>query len=182
MIHFKSHEFKLEMMKRVLSVIFIIAILTTMTTVTAIDMMPDAEAFKKGSGVYNPKYGSATAGIVCGDMLCSEMGHTKSSDMSITKTKSTITQTSSGSIIVDSIMGATIKGTEMDRQSGTVTVSINAQDDGNIMLNLSSTVNDVFMVIVDDEEWDDTHIDRNQVKVYFYAGAEKIEIIGNVIG
>jgi len=35
------------------------------------------------------------------------------------------------------------------------------------------------MVIVDGEEWDDAHIDDNDVKFYFFAGIEKIEIIGN---
>ena len=173
----------LELMKRVFSVTFMIAILVTMAVVTTVAHMPDAEAFQKGQGVYNSKHGSATKGIVCGDRLCSEIGQVKSSDVSAMKTKSPQhTPMSIGAISVDSVTGATIKDTMIDKQSEAVIVSIDAHDDGKIMLNLPSTVSDVFMVIVDGEEWDDAYIDENEVKIYFYAGAEKIEIIGNVLG
>ena len=73
MIQFKLHLTKLDPMKRVFSVTFMIAILATMAVVSGMEMMPEAEAFKKGQGVYNSKYGSATKGIVCGDRLCSEI-------------------------------------------------------------------------------------------------------------
>lgn len=169
-------------MKRIFSVTVMIVILATMAVVSAIYTMPEAEAFKKGKGVYNQKYGSATKRIVCGDRLCSEMEPVGSSDVSVTKIKSPIMPMQVGAISIDSVIGATIKNTEIDRQSGTVIVSIDAQDDGKIMLNLPSTVKDVFMVIVDGEEWDDAYIDGNKIKVYFYAGTEKIEIIGNILG
>ena len=55
-------------------------------------------------------------------------------------------------------------------------------DDGKIKLNLPSGISEAFMVIVDGEEWNDAYIDGNHVKVYFHAGAEKIEIIGNSSG
>ena len=29
------------------------------------------------------------------------------------------------------------------------------------------------------KKWDDAHIDRDKVKVYFHAGAEQIEISGS---
>ena len=181
MIQFKLNNHKTEHMKYTFSVIFMIAILATMTIVAAIDIMPEAEAFKKSKGVYNPKYGSQTKGIVCGDKLCSEITEAASSGMSITKLKTSPTmQMSSGIVSVDSVVGATVKDTQLNRQSGTITVSIDAYDDGKITLNLSSSLKDAFMVIVDGEEWDDAHIDGNNVKVYFYAGTEKIEIIGNV--
>jgi len=45
--------------------------------------------------------------------------------------------------------------------------------------SLPHSIQDVFMVIVDGEEWDDAYIDDNDVKFYFFAGIEKIEIIGN---
>jgi len=35
------------------------------------NQLPDADA-RKASGVYNPRYGSQTSSIVCGDRLCSE--------------------------------------------------------------------------------------------------------------
>jgi len=48
---------------------FLIAILLTSTVMMVI---PPADA-KKSQGTYNQKYGSATAKIVCGDKLCSEV-------------------------------------------------------------------------------------------------------------
>ena len=168
-------------MKSVFSVTFMIAILATMAVVSGMSMMPDAEAFKKGQGVYNSKYGSATKGIVCGDRLCSEIANTKSSsDMSHPqKNSSSSVITYSGSDLIESISGATMIDTAVDRQSGTLVISINAQDDGKIKLNLPSGIDDAFMVIVDGEEWDDAYIDGNHIKVYFHAGTEKIEVIGN---
>ena len=79
-------------------------------------------------------------------------------------------------------IGNTIKDTKINRQLGTDVVLIYAQDDGKIMLNLPFIIKDVFIVIVDGEEWDDAYVDGDKVKVYFYAGTEKIEIIGNIIG
>ena len=152
-----------------------IAILATMTIVTAIDVLPEADALKKSKGVYNQKYGSATKGIVCGDQLCSDVGKTSSD---VTKTKSAHTPMSTETVSIDSIQGAVVKNTGIDRQSGIVTVSINAQNDGKIMMSLPHFFQDAFMVIVDGEEWDDAHIDGSDVKVYFLVGTEKIEIIG----
>ena len=169
-------------MKRIFSVTFMIAILATMAVVTALDTMPEAEEIKKSKGVYNQKYGSDTKGIVCGDRLCSEVEQVGSSDVSVMKTKSSSTQIQVGEISIDSIVGSTIKDTKIDRQSGTVIVLIDAQDDGKIILNLPSTIKDAFMIIVDGEEWDDASIDGNKIKVYFYAGTEKIEIIGKILG
>lgn len=170
-------------MKRTFSVTFMIAILATMAVVTATDAMPEAEALQKSKGVQNQKYGSVNKGIVCGDMLCSEAGQTvASSDVSVMKTKSPSMQIQVGEISVDSVIGAMIKNTTVNKQSGSVTLTIDAQEDGKIILNLPSAITDAFMVIVDDEEWDDAYIDGNKIKVYFYAGTEKIEIIGNVLG
>ena len=171
-------------MKSVFSVTFMIAILATMTVVSGVEMMPEAEAFKKGQGVYNPKYGSATKGIVCGDRLCSEIANTKSSSgMSYPqKNSSSSVVTYTGSDLVESISGAIMIDTAVDKKSGTMVISINAQDDGKINLNLPSAINEAYMVIVDGEEWDDAYIDGNHIKVYFHAGTEKIEVIGNSSG
>ena len=174
---------------KTLYVAFMISILATMAVVTGIDMIPEAEALKKGKGVNVSKYGSATKGIVCGDQLCSEVGHKKSSTTSDTMKKHTSTKSdtmtypspsmSKGEISVDSIRGATVIDTSVDNQSGIVVVSLDVVDDGKIIVNLPSMFKDVFMVIVDGEEWDDAFIEGNQVKVYFHAGTEKIEIIGD---
>ena len=181
-------------MKRTLfSVTVMVAMIATISTVTAMEMISEVDALK-GKGVYNGQYGSATKGIVCGDMLCSEVEKeqtAKPSGESQTKTESSVSVSSSAAMIptgneisVDSIMGATIKNTEVDKQSGIVVVSIDAQDDGMVMLNLDSAIQDVFMVIVDGEEWDDAYIndENNMIEIHFYAGTEKIEIFGNVLG
>ena len=173
---------------KTLYVAFMISILATMAVVTGVDMIPEAEALKKGKGVDLPKYGSGTKGIVCGDQLCSEVGHKKSSTTLDTMKKHTSksdtmmypsASMSKGGISVDSIRGATVIDTSVDSQSGIVVVSLDAVDDGKVIVNLPSMFKDVFMVIVDGEEWDDAFIEGNQVKVYFYAGTEKIEIIGD---
>lgn len=63
-----------------------------------------------------------------------------------------------------------------------VIVQITADDNG--MLTISppqSVIKDIFMVLVDDEEWDDVTINGNDVTVMFPAGAEKIVILGTWI-
>jgi len=55
---------------------------------------------------------------------------------------------------------------------------IDAFDDGEIKID-TPQFDTIDMVIVDGEEWDDAYVHGNTVKVYFLAGAEKIEIIGN---
>ncbi|MGH1520789.1 MAG: hypothetical protein ACRBB2_00180 [Nitrosopumilus sp.] len=158
-----------------------IVIITTMAVVTALDTIPEAKAFKKSQVVYNPKYGSDTKEIVCGDRLYFDVKSVGSSNTSIVKPNLSSVSMSTGEISVDSVMGAMIKNTEMNEQLGTIVVSLESQDDGNIMLNLPSTINDVFMVIDDGEELDDAHVEGNKIHVHFYAGAEKIEILGNVL-
>ena len=165
---------------------FMVAILASMAIVAAIDMNPDAEARKKGQGVVNTKYGSATQGIVCGDMLCSEIAASekpsqKHSQKSESKMKVPSMKITAGGITVDSITGATVMNTNINTQSGVVEISLDSTDDGKIIVNLPSKVKDVFMVIVDGEEWDDVYIYGNEIQIYFLAGTEKIEIIGNVL-
>ena len=171
-------------MKQSVSVTFMIAILATMSVVAAVDTMPDAEA-KKGQGVYNQKYGSSTSSIVCGDRLCSETDSEKS-DYSEPRTAEKKSSSSKpmhvGSVSINSITGATVTDAKVDKKAGTITISIQSQEDGKIKLDIPSNVKDVFMVIVDGEEWDDAYIDGDKVKVYFYAGTEKIEIIGDMMG
>ena len=51
-----------------------LAILPLLTVALTIDYIGEADAITKGAGVGTKKFGSATAGIVCGDRLCSETG------------------------------------------------------------------------------------------------------------
>ena len=172
-------------MKNVFSTTFMIAILATMTVVTAVEIMPEAEALK-GQGVSNSKYGSATKGIVCGAMLCVDKEPatptTPSYSTERVEPPTTTPSMSNETAMANSAMAATILDTQIDQQSGIMTVSINAYDDGNIVIDLPSSMVEVFLVIVDGEEWDSVYIDDNKAEIEFYAGTEKIEIIGNILG
>ena len=86
-----------------------------------------------------------------------------------------------GDISVDSIIGATLQNTEIDKQLGIAILSIDATDDGNVIVNMDSSIMDVFMVIVDGEEWDDVYIEGDKMDIFFYAGTEKIEIFGDMM-
>ena len=173
-------------MKRILSAVFMIAVLATMAVVGAVDVIPNAEAIQKGKGVSNSKYGSATNSIVCGDMLCSEKYASEASSMNVkesyTPKNPPTPQTSSTSNMISSALGATVLSSTIDSQSDQITISINAYNDGKITLELPSIMTEVFMVLVDGEEWDSAYLDGNQADIYFYAGTEKIEIIGNILG
>lgn len=142
---------------------------------------------KKAQGKFVQKYGSATKSIVCGDKLCSEVGQDSSPNVSeaaksMEKSTHDDSMKSYGdmkrSSSSDSITGAVLKSNNFDRMSGTITVVIDAFDDGKVKID-TSQFETVDMVIVDGEEWDDAYVHGNTIKVYFYAGTEKIEIIGN---
>ena len=163
-----------------------IAILATMAVVGAINIVPEAEAFQKGQGVYNSKYGSATKTVVCGDMLCSEKYPTETPQKKMTVESENIPtpkkQTSIEPSLIGTTTGATVLNTAILSQSDMISVSINAYDDGKITINLPSILSEVYMVLVDGEEWDSAYINEDKLDVYFYAGTEKIEIFGNISG
>lgn len=148
--------------------------------------MESADA-KKSKGNHQQKYGSDTKHIVCGDRLCSEIGKDVSTNVS-TNTYYMKESTHGDSMrnheykkqssSSDSITGAVLKSNIFDGTTGTITVLIDAYDDGKIIID-TPRISTVDMVIVDGEEWDDAYVHGNTVKVYFLAGAEKIEIIGN---
>jgi len=160
---------------------------TALIAVMMVGMQIESVDAKKAQGVHNQKYGSATKNIVCGDRLCSETGHDVSTNVSAnTKYMEKSTRNDSmgdhgnkkhGSSS-DSITGAVLKSNSFDRGTGTITILIDAFDDGKIKIDIPQ-INTVDMVIVDGEEWDDAYVEGNTVKVYFLDGAEKIEIIGN---
>lgn len=163
-----------------------IGILATMAVVGAVNVVPEAEAFQKGQGVSNPQYGSATKAIVCGDMLCSEKYPTetpqKKMKVESEKVKTPMKETSTKPNLIETTTGATILETAILSQSDMISVSINAYDDGKITINLPSILSEVYMVLVDGEEWDSAYINEDKLDVYFYAGTEKIEIFGNISG
>ena len=70
-------------------------------------------------------------------------------------------------------------------ENGSIIINIDAQEDGTLTVNPSmETIEEIFFVLVDDEECDEPEcvIDGNTVTVMFSAGTETIEIVGaNVI-
>jgi len=70
----------------------------------------------------------------------------------------------------------------VNNNDNSIVIQINAADNGILIINpTKSTIDGVFMVLVDGEEWDDTEYDGNKVTVMFPAGTEKIEIIGTFV-
>ncbi len=172
---------------KVFSVGFMIAILATAAVLTSIELSPEADALKS-KGTKTSKYGSSTKNIVCGDRLCSEIGQTTSaSDIQKAAPGPTVVRCSSSDVSIDNncakvnISGATVTGqTESDYNSDII--SISSFDDGEITLSLSYLIiNDIIMILVDGQEWDDVEINRNAITVMFPAGTEEIEFIGNQV-
>jgi len=63
-----------------------------------------------------------------------------------------------------------------------IVIQINASEDGILAINpTKSTIDGIFMVLVDGEEWDDVEYDGNKVTVMFPVGAEEITIIGTFV-
>jgi predicted secreted protein with PEFG-CTERM motif len=87
-----------------------------------------------------------------------------------------------GSCVPYSITGGAVTGTSVNTDDNSLIVMINAKEDGTLTLTPSKNVLDgAFMVLVDGEEWDDVEWDGNKISVMFFAGAEKIEIIGTFV-
>ncbi len=81
-----------------------------------------------------------------------------------------------------SITGGSVKSASINANDNSIVISINANNDGTLTLTPSSDIiNGIFMVLVDNEEWDDVKIEGNKVTVMFPAGTEKIEVIGTFV-
>ena len=80
------------------------------------------------------------------------------------------------------IDGGMVTGTSINTKDNSITIGIDATDDGTLTISPSNEVIDgVFMVLVDGEEWDDVEFDGNKITVMFPAGTEEIEIIGTFV-
>ena len=87
-----------------------------------------------------------------------------------------------GNCVPYSITGGVVTGTSVNTDDNSLIVMINASEDGTLTLTPSKKVLDgAFMVLVDGEEWDDVEWDGNKISVMFFAGTEKIEIIGTFV-
>ena len=89
----------------------------------------------------------------------------------------------SGQCIPFSISGGTVTSATLNTgDNGSIVISINAEEDGTLTVTPSkTTINGIFMVLVDGEQWDDVEIVANKVTVMFPAGAETIEIVGTFV-
>ena len=81
-----------------------------------------------------------------------------------------------------SITGGAVTGADVDTKSKSITIRINADNDGEITINPSTEViSGIHIVLIDGEEANDVIIDGNSVTVIFPAGAEMIEIFGTSV-
>jgi len=84
-----------------------------------------------------------------------------------------------GSCVPFSLTGATARVAWFSSETNSLTVKISSFDDGTLTVDPSSdAIRGIFMVLVDNQEWDDVEINGNEVTVMFPAGTEEIEIIG----
>jgi predicted secreted protein with PEFG-CTERM motif len=87
-----------------------------------------------------------------------------------------------GNCVPFTISGGVVTGTDVNTNDNSLIIMISADEDGTLTLTPSKKVLDgAFMVLVDDQEWDDVEFSGNEISVMFLAGAEKIEIIGTYV-
>lgn len=80
------------------------------------------------------------------------------------------------------ILNGAIIGATVNNNDNSIVIQINATDNGILTINpTKSTIDGIFMVLVDGKEWDDTKYDGNKVTVMFPAGAKEITIIGTFV-
>ena len=165
------------MQKRFATTFLAIALIAVMM----VGMQIESVDAKKAQGTYNPKYGSATSSIVCGDRLCSESDTPKQSPVT-PELKKTTSICNSSSIQIESICssfsinGGTVKGSVFDSTTGSTTILIQAVNDGSITIR---TALDSVFILVDGEESDDVIVSGSSTVIEFFAGTETIEIFGN---
>ncbi|MFQ5496384.1 MAG: PEFG-CTERM sorting domain-containing protein [Nitrosopumilus sp.] len=88
----------------------------------------------------------------------------------------------SGQCIPFSISGGSVTSATINSgDNGSIIININAEDDGTLTVTPSmTTAKDIFMVLVDGEECNESECEivGNKVTAMFPAGTEQIEIIG----
>ncbi|MFB5635001.1 MAG: PEFG-CTERM sorting domain-containing protein [Nitrosopumilus sp.] len=88
----------------------------------------------------------------------------------------------SGQCVPFSISGGMVTSAMLNTNDNSIVIKINAKEDGTLTITPSKkTLDGIFMVLVDGQEWDDVEIVGNKVTVMFLAGAEKIEVIGTYV-
>jgi len=122
-----------------------------------------------------------------------QYGDNKSDKAFVELTGGTVTSTPSIECGVDqvaladkcmkySITGGKVTGGSVNTNDNSIIIRLSANNDGTLTINPSKDIiNGIFMVLVDNEEWDDVQISGNKVTVMFPAGTEKIEVIGTFV-
>ena len=181
-------EFKVSVSdnRRIFGILVAVIILSSLI---GLPLVSDSFAMKaKGKTAW--KYGSATSGIVCGDRLCSEIPNEKSEYNSNMKspsenTKLKVNCTESEILIRGTqcvpykISGTFVINAHVDEKFNSLTIEVDPYNGGTFVIDLSpQIISDVFMVLIDGQEWRDSYVEGNKVTVNFPWGTEMIEVIG----
>ena len=87
-----------------------------------------------------------------------------------------------GHCIPYSITGGMVTGATINTDDKSVIIRISSTNDGTLTVTPAKEILDgIFMVLVDNQEWDDVEISGQKVTVMFPAGTEKIEIVGTFV-
>ena len=144
-----------------------------------------AGAMWKYDGTYTIKvnYGSAEKSNSAKVELTGGVGYTPNYNTpSNTKQCAGNELTANGQCVPFTISGGMVTGANLNTNDNSIVIMINAKDDGTLTVTpTKTTIDGIFMVLVDGEEWDDVEIVANKVTVMFPAGAETIEIIGTYV-
>lgn len=102
-----------------------------------------------------------------------------------TSTSSTCTATelsAMGNCIPFTLTGATVASTTIDQKGKAIVIKISNSNEGTLTIKPDSKIiSGIFLVLVDNEEWDDVTISGNEVTVMFPPGTEKIEFLGTSV-
>ena len=171
--------------KRIFGIISATIILSSLV---GIPLVSDSFAMK-AKGKAGWKYGSATSGIVCGDRLCSEIPNVEPGYVSNMKLQSQdIRQTvncTDGEILIRGthcvayeVSETFVSNAYVDEELSSLIIEVDPYNGGTLVIDLSpQIISGMFMILIDDQEWRDSHIEGNKVTVNFPWGTEKIEII-----
>ena len=88
----------------------------------------------------------------------------------------------SGYCVPYTITGGTVTGASINIRDMSIVIGIDSDEGGVLTFSPAASVQDgIFMVLVDDQEWDDAVIDGNMATVPFPPGTERIEVIGTFV-
>ncbi|MDH3361748.1 MAG: hypothetical protein OEL56_06985 [Nitrosopumilus sp.] len=70
----------------------------------------------------------------------------------------------------------------VNEEFNSLIIQVNPYNDGTLVIGISpQIISEIFMILIDGQEWMDSYIEGNKVTVNFTRGTKKIEIIGEKI-